>query len=76
MTAIWIGPVFKQRARLDTYHGYGIQDFLDVDERFGDRGHLVELVTAAHERKIRVILDIIVNHSGDNWGYAQPRSGR
>jgi hypothetical protein len=26
VTAIWIGPVFKQRARLDTYHGYGIQD--------------------------------------------------
>ena len=72
VTAIWIGPIFKQRARLDTYHGYGIQDFLDVDERFGDRGQLVGLVAAAHDRKIRVILDIIVNHSGDNWAYVPP----
>jgi len=33
-TAIWVGPIFKQRPRLDTYHGYGIQDFLEVDPRF------------------------------------------
>lgn len=72
VTAIWIGPVFKQRARLDTYHGYGIQDFLDVDERFGDRHDLIELVAAAHDRQMRVILDIIVNHSGDNWAYVPP----
>jgi glycosidase len=31
ITAMWLSPVFRQRARLDTYHGYGIQDFLDVD---------------------------------------------
>jgi glycosidase len=72
VTALWIGPVFKQRTRLDTYHGYGIQDFLDIDERFGDRDDLVELVSAAHERQIRVILDVIVNHSGDNWAYVRP----
>jgi glycosidase len=72
VTAIWIGPVFKQRARLDTYHGYGIQDFLDVDARFGDRGDLIDLVAAAHARQMRVILDIIVNHSGDNWAYVPP----
>jgi glycosidase len=72
VTALWIGPVFKQRTRLDTYHGYGIQDFLDIDERFGDRDDLAELVSAAHERKIHVILDVIVNHSGDNWAYVRP----
>ena len=33
MTTLWIGPVFKQRARLDTFHGYGVQDFLEVDPR-------------------------------------------
>ena len=36
ITALWIGPVLKQKARLDTYHGYGIQDFLEVDPR--DKG--------------------------------------
>ena len=72
VTAIWVGPVFKQRARLDSYHGYGIQDFLDVDRRFGTRRDLIDLVAAAHQRQVRVILDVIVNHTGDNWGYVPP----
>ncbi|MEN6440785.1 MAG: alpha-amylase family glycosyl hydrolase [Syntrophobacter sp.] len=69
VTAIWVGPIFKQRPRLDTYHGYGIQDFLEVDPRFGTRQDLLDLVQAAHQENLRIILDIIVNHSGDNWGY-------
>ena len=69
VTAIWLSPVFKQRGHLDTYHGYGIQDFLDVDPRFGNRRDLVELVDAAHQLGIRIILDIIFNHSGANWIY-------
>lgn len=72
ITTIWIGPVFKQRTRLDTYHGYGIQDFLDVDPRLGTRRDLIELVSAAHSKQMRIILDIIMNHSGDNWGYVEP----
>jgi glycosidase len=69
ITAIWLSPIFKQRAHLETYHGYGIQDFLDVDPRFGTRADLVELVSQAHAMKIRVILDVIFNHSGNNWFY-------
>jgi glycosidase len=69
VTALWISPVFKQRGHLDTYHGYGIQDFLEVDPRFGERGDLVELVAEAHAQGLRVILDIIFNHSGANWVY-------
>ncbi|MBD2165559.1 hypothetical protein H6G04_14265 [Calothrix membranacea FACHB-236] len=72
ITTIWVGPVFKQRVRLDTYHGYGIQDFLEVDPRFGTRRDLIDLVSAAHNKQMRIILDIIMNHSGDNWGYVPP----
>ena len=72
VSAIWVGPIFKQRARVDSYHGYGIQDFLDVDPRFGTRADLVALVRDAHARGMRIILDVIVNHSGDNWGYVPP----
>ncbi|MEN6575047.1 MAG: alpha-amylase family glycosyl hydrolase [Phycisphaerales bacterium] len=72
VSAIWVGPVLKQRAHLNTYHGYGIQDFLDVDPRFGSREELLALVQAAHRKGIRVILDIIVNHTGDAWGYLPP----
>ncbi len=69
ITAVWLSPVFRQRGHLDTYHGYGIQDFLDVDPRFGSRNDLVDLVQQAHQREMRVLLDVIYNHSGANWLY-------
>jgi len=70
VTTLWVGPIFKQRAHLDTFHGYAIQDFLDVDPRFGTRRDLVDLVAAAHAQGLRVILDVVFNHSGTNWIYA------
>lgn len=70
VNAIWLSPVFKNRVELDgTYHGYGIQDFLEVDPRFGTKEELRELVNDAHYRGMYVILDIIINHTGDNWAY-------
>jgi glycosidase len=69
VTTIWVGPIFKQRGHLDTYHGYGIQDFLEVDPRFGTREDLVDLVAQAHQRGLRIILDVIFNHSGSNFDY-------
>jgi len=73
VSAIWISPVFKQLASRETYHGYGIQDFLDVDPRFGTRDDLRTLVQNAHDHGIRVILDIILNHTGDVFGYDPDR---
>jgi glycosidase len=70
VTTLWIGPVFKQRAHADTFHGYAIQDFLDIDPHFGERQDLVDLVDAAHAQGLHVILDIVFNHSGTNWIYA------
>jgi len=68
--AIWLSPVFKNRQeKNDSYHGYGIQDFLEVDPRFGTKEDLQDLVREAHKRGIYVILDIIINHTGDNWAY-------
>jgi glycosidase len=75
VAAIWLSPVFKQRGHLDTYHGYGIQDFLQVDPRFGSRRDLVDLVTAAHAKGLRIILDVVFNHSGANWLYRPDTPG-
>ena len=58
----------------DTYHGYGIQNFLDADARFGTRKDLIQLVEAAHALGLLVILDVIFNHSGCNWLY-DPSTG-
>ena len=74
VTAIWISPVFKQIAIAETYHGYGIQNFLDVDPHFGSRDDLISVVQTAHRHDIRVILDIILNHSGDVFAYRPQES--
>ncbi len=69
ISAIWISPVFKQVPFGQTYHGYGIQNYLDVDRRFGTREDLAALVRTAHNFGVRVILDVILNHSGDVFAY-------
>ena len=69
VTALWIGPIWRQRPDLETYHGYGIQNFLEIDPRFGTRQDLRNLVDAAHDRGMYVLLDIIYNHTGNNWFY-------
>ncbi len=73
-TTVWLSPVFKNRTEPDEkamYHGYAIQDFLMVDPRMGTLADLQELVRTAHELDMRVILDIIINHTGDNWTYRE-----
>jgi glycosidase len=75
VTTLWIGPVFRQRVEGNDFHGYGVQDFLDVDARFGTRADLVELVRAAHDNGMRVVLDIIFNHTGSNWLYDAAETG-
>src|ERR1700761_6681422 len=64
-TGLWVGPVFKQRTHWDSYHGYAIQDFLEVDPRLGTRQDVVDLVAAAHAKGMRVLLDIVFNHTSD-----------
>jgi glycosidase len=71
VTALWISPIFKQVPADNSYHGYGIQNFLDVDPHFGTRDDLCRLVRDAHALGIRVILDVIVNHAGDVFRYQQ-----
>jgi glycosidase len=68
-TAIWLSPVFENNA--GAYHGYNINNYLDIDPHLGTKQDLIDLVAAAHARPtpMRVILDVVTNHSGDNWSY-------
>ena len=69
VTTLWISPIFKQVAFQDTYHGYGIQNYLEIEPHFGSKEDLRELVKVAHDHGIYVILDIIINHSGNVFSY-------
>ncbi|MBD2328092.1 alpha-amylase family glycosyl hydrolase [Alkalinema sp. FACHB-956] len=73
VTALWISPIFKQVRFQETYHGYGIQNFLEVEPHFGTREDLQEVVQLAHAHGIYVILDIILNHAGNVFSYAVDR---
>jgi glycosidase len=78
MGALWLSPVLKN-PKPDVqynYHGYQIQDFLKVDERFASDGtrataekELKELVDAAHARGMYVIFDIVLNHAARVFDY-------
>ncbi len=69
VTAVWVSPVFRQVTGSEDYHGYGIQNFLDIDPHFGTREAFRDFVAAAHDSGIRVIVDIILNHAGDVFAY-------
>ncbi len=73
ITALWVSPPFRQVAFEPSYHGYGIQNFLDVDPHFGTRSEFRDFVKAAHEQGIYVILDIIAHHTGNVFSYNADR---
>lgn len=76
ITTLWLGPVFKQVASSSTsYHGYAIQNFLEVEPRFGTREDLRELVKEAHRLGMYVLLDVVLNHAGDVFAYDHEGKG-
>ena len=73
VTTLWVSPPFRQVAFEPSYHGYGVQNFLDVDPHFGTREEFRDFVKAAHEQGIYVILDIIAHHTGNVFTYDADR---
>jgi glycosidase len=67
---VWVTLPLKNRPGDDaSYHGYGPQDFLDVDPHFGTVDDLRALVAAAHRKGLYVVLDIVIDHAGDVFAY-------
>ncbi|HJU75489.1 MAG TPA: alpha-amylase family glycosyl hydrolase, partial [Gemmatimonadaceae bacterium] len=75
ITAIWMNPIYDNNNALNRremydgqpitdYHGYGAVDFYAVEEHFGDVAGLKALVDEAHTLGIKIILDMVANHTG------------
>jgi glycosidase len=62
ITCLWLMPFYPTPNRDD---GYDISDFYGVDPRLGDFGDLVEMIRMAQDRGIRVIIDLVVNHTSE-----------
>jgi maltose alpha-D-glucosyltransferase / alpha-amylase len=68
VTAIWLMPFQRSPCRDD---GYDISNYYEVDPRYGTLGDFVEFTHAAKQRGIRVIIDLVVNHTSDEHPWFQ-----
>lgn len=64
VTAIWLNPTQENDMESGSYHGYAITDYYQIDRRFGSNEDFCALVEKAHERNLKVVMDMIFNHCG------------
>ncbi len=66
VTAVWVNPVLTNDMPGGAYHGYATTDYYNIDPRFGSNKEWRKFVADAHKRGIKVVMDMIFNHSGSN----------
>lgn len=59
---IWLNPIFLS----PSYHKYDTMDYYAIDHRFGTEADLRELIQLCHERNVKIILDLVINHTSNN----------
>ena len=64
ITAVWVNPVLENDMPGGSYHGYSTTDYYKIDPRFGSNADWADFVSAAHDKGIKVVMDMIFNHSG------------
>ena len=57
---LWLSPIFSS----GSYHKYDVNDYYTIDPAFGTEEDLKELLELCHERNVKVILDLVINHTG------------
>ena len=71
---IWLSPVYKSP---NDDNGYDIADYQEIMEEFGTMEDFDELLTEAHQRGIRIVMDLVVNHTSDEHAWVvESRSSR
>jgi glycosidase len=66
VTTLWCTPLLENNMPSASYHGYATTDLYKVDPRFGTNDSYRDMVTLAHSRGIKVVMDIVFNHFGTN----------
>ena len=68
VTALWSTPLLGDNARHGSYHGYACSDYYHIDPRYGTNQDYRELVQEAHQKGIKIIMDVVTNHaSTEHW---------
>ena len=76
VTALWLTPVLENNNRNGSYHGYATTNYYRVDPRFGTNEEYRELVDECHRRGLKLVMDMIFNHSGSEHPWNQDRPSR
>ena len=63
-TAIWSTPLLENNYDKYTYHGYAISDFYQTDPRYGSNDDYARLAETAHQKGLKIIMDMVSNHGG------------
>ena len=66
--AIWLSPVYRSP---QDDNGYDISDYCDIDPMFGTLTDMDNLITEAKKHRIRIIMDLVLNHSSDEHRWFQ-----
>ena len=66
VTAIWLNPVLENDMEGGSYHGYATTDYYRVDPRFGSNEEYQQLISDAHDKGMKVVMDMIFNHCGSD----------
>jgi oligo-1,6-glucosidase len=74
VTAIWLNPIYSSP---NDDNGYDISDYRNIMKEFGTMADFNELIKGMHERNIKLVMDVVVNHSSDEheW-FKKSRSSR
>jgi len=64
--ALWLSPIYPSP---DKDFGYDVSDYVDVDPRFGSLADFDLLLSEAHRRGIRIVLDLVLNHTSDQHAW-------
>lgn len=67
ITGLWLMPIHPS----PSYHGYDITDYYGINPQYGTMDDFRQFVAAAHERGIRVIIDLVINHSSTQHPWFQ-----
>ncbi len=70
VTAVWLNPVLENDMPRGSYHGYATTDYYRVDPRFGTNAEYAALTDALHDKGIKMVMDMIFNHSGSHHPWA------
>ncbi len=65
-TAVWLNPLLENNMEKYSYHGYSTTDYYRVDPRFGTNEDYRALVNQCHDKDLKMIMDMIINHCGSN----------